>query len=344
MANDRYLGYAVDVDGTIIGGISGDSLNLNEQSSQLDGDGSVYPTRVALFRQSPVYSFQTVEVAVALAKLTAIGVAISSGNEFKAYQQKVLHGGTRVTGSNHRLLTVTTGIVIPTSIEAAAGSPAVLRGECHAGYDGSNQPVLVTESSALAAAQAIDEVFHPGPIKINGTLIEGITRIGINFGIQIQKDFNNGAAGQWPDIVFVRRAVGSITFTTHAMDTLVSAGLLTSAGLVGVVQGTTDSLVYLRKMANATGYVADLTADIRRAGQRRQNSSSTLLTLGNVSKRENRSRFPDIRSFLQTVLQCVPERAVLIFKRFRLYGGFLPFTGATKRLNDMDVWLLLRIE
>jgi len=258
---DRHTLYAVNVDTVGAGDIFIDQIadfRLDPRINKLleGGDGGVYNTHVSVLSQDPRIIFTTTKLASALAKCGLTGLAITAdvdepGAEF--WFQKLVEGGTRATGASHIKLTVAEGLLLPRTINAPHNGRATIGYECIATYDGTNDPIVVAGSQELSGTPSVSELFTAGKAMINGAQLEGVQNIVIDIGIQ---ELVEGADGLvWPTYAGILRIQPVIRITTA------DAGALSTFGLTGAAQGATDSIVYLRKLAEGGTRVADATEE-----------------------------------------------------------------------------------
>jgi hypothetical protein len=220
-------------------------------------DGSVDPTYVAIQNQSPRINFTTSALATVLATCGISGLKIDSdvdddGAEF--WFQKMAEGGVRATGSNHMKLTMNEGMLLPRVISASNdGGPATMTMEMVITWDGTNDPLVIATSQALEGTAIVGEVFVPGIVMINGTQLDGIQDISIDFGLTEMVVTADGNV--WPTFTAIQTRKPVITITT--LDVIA----LNTFGLTGDAQGATDSIVYLRKVDEGGTRVADGTSE-----------------------------------------------------------------------------------
>ena len=253
--------YAVKIDTVGAGDVFIDQIsdfNVDTAINEiLEGaDGGVDPTFAAVQSQSPKIGFTSTKLATILAKCGISGLKLSAdvdedGAEF--WFQKVAEGGTRESGSNHLKMTMKKGLLLPRSLTASNDGVANLSFEALAVYDGTNNPIVIAADQALEGSPSVSELFTCGPVEINGVTLEGIQEITIDFGIT---EIIQGADGQvWPTFVGIMNRRPAITIRT--LDVL----SLNTFGLSGAAQGATDSVVYLRKIAEGGTRVSDETAE-----------------------------------------------------------------------------------
>ena len=241
--NDRYVISAYKHDSTLIKAIQNLSLNPGMQLLISSGSGAVDPTFVSGGQIQPEVTFDTLAIKTALANIGGIsGDALTSDYFF--FQQMVnyaLRGGAL----KHTKITMATGIIIPVSIQASQGGEASISYRIiPTSADGSASPLSVTADQSLDGDQdLVDEVYTLGSIEINGTELEGIETVTIDFGIELHVGIGSGHI--YPTFVGVMRRAPSITARTFDLDAF-ETWLET-----GVAQGESDSVVNLIDQAQA---------------------------------------------------------------------------------------------
>jgi hypothetical protein len=201
-------------------------------------DGQVDPTFAAIMSQSPMLGWSTRALATALGYCGIGGLAMT-GTGTDIYFQPSAQGGTRTTTDCTKFAT-TNGIVCIESISAQQGAPASLTQMAYAiSPDGTTAPMAVTQGVTLPAQTATREYYTLGPVFINGTKITSLK--GWDFGLNknVIVDAFDGFA--YPTLAYIlgRLPTFNVNFTDiEQVQTL---------GLQGA-QGSTDSVLYLRKM------------------------------------------------------------------------------------------------
>ena len=245
--------YAVSItSGALLDQVSDWNFGAGLRHALLSGDGSVDPTFVTVGVQEPSISFTTTAIATALAACGLDGLAIASANALVAWLQKCTEGGTRTAGANHIKAVMNKGILVPRSINANQEG-ATISFDAVATYDGTNAPFVLTGSQSLTGTAAVSEAFVAGPCVINGTTINGVVNITIDFGLQVRAIAGDGHP--WPTYCTIIGRQPRITITTPDVT------VLTTFGLNGVAQSATDSVIYLRKCDEGGTRVADVTAE-----------------------------------------------------------------------------------
>lgn len=224
--------YAIQTPAGIIDQITSSNLDLGIEELVQAGDGKVDPEYAATINQSPVLNFTTPALSKALAIAGINGLGVSTPFDF--FFQKVALGGTRATGTNHVKLTFSNGLLLPRRMRATDGSEATIEYDMLAiAPDDSNSPLVVAANQALAGTPLETEKFTVGPVKVAGTLINGITDIDVDFAIQEMMLRGDGSA--FPTFAAIQERRPQITLRT--LDSLLLSTFKTTE-VVGA--GTTD--------------------------------------------------------------------------------------------------------
>lgn len=214
--------------------------------------GHVDPTFVSVMSLSPTLGFTT----RMLTALSSFGIGGAQITTLDAYIQKLLKYGTRGGANTHTKISIGTGMCVPRTLSANQGSIAELSLDAVAiSADGAAAAMTVATGQSLPAGGGVTEAFTIGPVAINGTVID-VESVSIDFGIQLQLDSSGGQP--FPTFVAVMNRRPEIRLTSKDFDTI---NTLYAAGVFGVAQGGTDSVVYFRKLAAGGTRVADVTAE-----------------------------------------------------------------------------------
>jgi hypothetical protein len=214
-------------------------------------DGGVDPNLIGVMQQSPKLQFVTTAIKRALDIAGISGYSVAAAADL--YFQKIAQGGTRTGSTTSLKLTGTKGILCPLSLSCQDKSYAQLSmALAFQSTDGTTAPLAADSAATMATPTAADQLYTLGPIKLNGTEVEGIKDVNIDFGIDLIVEHGSGEA--YPTFIGIKTRAPSITFKCT------DPTLLSTSGAYYVAQGATDSLVYLRKMASNGTRVADATA------------------------------------------------------------------------------------
>lgn len=239
-----------------INGVGRCSLNPAVEALLLESDGEVHPRYSGVAAVRPVIAFDTYSVAKLLALGTntfaLYGQAISSSCIAKTWLQKLTKGAGRAGAGANVLMAVNEGILVPRRLAASGARPAVLSCEIVATWDGTNAPITLTGSQSLVGDAGADAALFVGPVSVNGTALEGVQSITVDFGISLV------LLGEEEDATPQYVAVG--TGRPSIRVAFANADFLTTLGVWGNPQGATDTLVYLRAGTKGGARVAKATA------------------------------------------------------------------------------------
>ena len=236
--NSRYTLSAYKHSSTLITGIQSLGLNPNLEQIISRGSGAVDPTFASVGKIQPEIVFDTTAIKTALAAIGIDGAALSSDVFFF---QKLAAGGTREGALKNPKITAATGMIIPVTIKAAAPpAEAVLSMRAvPTSADGAASPLAILADQSLEADQdQVAEVYVLGEVEVNGTELEGVDDLTIDFGIDLLIDYGSGHI--YPTFVGIRKRDPIITARTWDLDAFMSWDI------AGVVQGESDSTVKLQ--------------------------------------------------------------------------------------------------
>lgn len=242
MAMDKYVLYAVDVNGTVIDGVTQQGINPGIQETMNYGDGSPHPRFIGSMASKPVFSFSSKACAKVLGATTALGAAISAN--VTAFFYKTSEGGMRAGATSHVKLVIAAGMVVPRRISVSQDGEAEISCEVFCiSSDGTTTPVAITTGQSLAGTPDSAEKFTLGPLTINGTTYQPVS-MEIDFGLQVEPDSHSGFP--YPVRVHVKQTAPKITFRTK------DVGVIGTFGMAGLAQNATDSVFYLWKMSEGS--------------------------------------------------------------------------------------------
>lgn len=244
---DTYVLFAVTIDGTVIDGITSQQVGHNIQKAINHNDGSPESRFAGVMSAKPTISFTTVALKKLLDVIGTQGAAISSS--VVLFFQKTAANGKRAGSTSHLKLTIAAGLVVPRRLSVSQDGEAQLTAEIFPiSSDGSTSPITYADSQSLAGSPDSAQKYTVGPVKINGTAWESQS-IEVDFGIDVQTRSHSGYV--YPVHAFINRIHPTIGFTT------LDAGILATFGIPGAAQGSTDSVVYFRKLAEGSTRDAD---------------------------------------------------------------------------------------
>jgi hypothetical protein len=183
--------YAVKIGATTLGGIRSRALRTASEIRQMATSGEVYARFGALYAQKPAAEFSTLDLKNGLAACGITGTAMTSAAPLILYGQKQLEGGSRMSGSNHRLWTMNEGILIPRRIVVEHQGDAAIDYEALITYDGTNDPIVITDLAALPAAPLDDYRYTLGKFSLTDDAAASYSfteklRLELDFGISAE--------------------------------------------------------------------------------------------------------------------------------------------------------------
>lgn len=210
--------------------------------------GEVDPSFVGSIAADPRIMFTSLDLAALLGAFsTNHYLAVDSSHTLEAFLYAVQDLGTRKTGSTHKKAVVNEGLLVPRDVTVDQDGLASMECECVASYDGTNEPIAVTNNVALPTAAMI-EPFSLGPMKISNTTAAGIRRLTVSHGWNLQSYRDSG--GKYPTTLYGSTRQPRVTVNG------INANVLETYGLMGAALNTT-AVFYLRKAKFGGGYYAD---------------------------------------------------------------------------------------
>lgn len=220
------------------------------------GAGEVDPTFIAQGQVSPRFTASTPQIKDILDNLGITGIRIDAGTDpgIVAYMKQLEAGGTRKSGANHMSFTIKEGMLLPRSITATDGpTPASVLVECICITDGSNDPVVIASGKSIGVTPAASVGWVVGPANINGSSVEGVQSLTVDFGLIETVRFGDGKV--FAQFVAVMGASPRITLLVDKVS------YLATLGIEGAAQGGDDCVVSLRKLTEGGTRVAEATSE-----------------------------------------------------------------------------------
>ena len=248
--------YGVVIDSTVIGGIGRLFINTGTEVRGEPSSGEVWARFQSLVAQKPRAQFNTMALAAALAKSALTGASIAGMTAgLNLYAQQHAAGGTRTSGSAHRKHTIKHGLLVPRRLTCEHQGDAVLEYEAIITYDGSNQPVVLTESQALPAGLTDAERFTLGPVTIESILLAQVRRFELDFGIEVKTEGSDSDI--WDTYCSIESIQPTLTLRGIDLNWWKDSG---GVPLTGKAATHANTKIYLRKRAAGATFVADETA------------------------------------------------------------------------------------
>jgi len=221
--------------------IKSQTINPNVTKFLLGGSGTGFNTFAAINQITPVIDFGSGDIKRILAAMTN-QIALAIDGDFYIWFQKITEGGVRASGANHYKGTIAKGMVIPVSLRLSDGQPAELTCQIIlTSADGVTTSMSLTATQTLVAAAGAAEGWTLGPVNINGTTLEGVKEVTINFGITPVVEGSSGMV--FKTFCGVMTIAPSITIVADSIDNFLAWGF------TGAAQGATDSTIEVQDLA-----------------------------------------------------------------------------------------------
>ena len=237
------------------GQIESSSPSPQLQEVLATGGNYTNPLFVGIRGGNPVVTFRTPQVSTLLGEAGLLGVDLSAGNTDLWYR-KATHLGTLVAAATagHTRMRIAKAFMYLRSITAGHQKESTADATILATFDGTNAPIVPAGSTALAGTAASAEHFCLGPVKINGSLVDGIEDATIDMGVSLRIKGDSSQA--YPTFAGIRSVSPTISLRGTALEPW------TNYGLTGTALSSFS--LYLRKVtadvASGAMYVADATA------------------------------------------------------------------------------------
>ncbi len=148
-----------------------------------------------------------------------------------AYGREVVNSGvlpTAIATANHLKMLVTDGLLVPLGIQASHNQSAKLSLMLHALLGttptySQTAPMVFSASNAIpTGAGAVTKLFTAGPVKYDSVLIQGIMDLGVDFGLQVNKESDSGDV--YPSHASILSRMPKIMFTTKDAELIATIG------------------------------------------------------------------------------------------------------------------------
>lgn len=204
------------------------------------------PSLVSNQGQKPTKRLMTTAVAATITALGGIrGAVITDDVELF---MGAWSGLGLASGSVHKKATIGAGLIVVRSISAPGDRYATITLDIHAITDGTNAPIVITESVAAPTEVLLTEAFFGGPVKFGSTFYE-VRGWEYNANPVVTAELQSGSG--WPTRVDLESDEPVLSVETTDVN------LLADLGLVG--GEVDDTYWFLRKAAVASMRVADAT-------------------------------------------------------------------------------------
>jgi hypothetical protein len=258
MLSNKYTDFALEIDtGTsaFIQGILDQSLDPGLQELLEGGSGFVYNMFGAIKSGAPAGKVSTTDIKRILDAVGVAGMTISDEALVTMYFMARANGATlsAADSGKHQSALISNGMLIPRTLSADHQGTAKLDLDIIATTDGVIDPITYTHNADLPAAIQAAGVYTLGPIKLNTTVVEGVSNVNLDFGLTANAEGRDSDI--FPSFVSVEKIQPVLTVSTQHVDL---AGTLT---MEGKHYTSSQVVIYLRKRAEGGTFVADATAE-----------------------------------------------------------------------------------
>lgn len=262
----RHTLYGVELDtdslagsSVVLGGIKGQVIEADTEVRNDTSSGEAYPTHLAMVSQKIMATFRTTSIAAGLdvIGLTGLPIFATSQDGVNLYAYAHAEGGTRASGSNHRKYNVKQGIIVPQRITCDHQGDAVIEYRLLTTWDGTNNPVVITDSSAVPTNGVDSARFTIGKCTLANLTINHITSFELDFGHVIETE--GADSDKWDTFVSIRETKPVLRLRGRDIEWLDASVY----PLEGAVATQANTSFYLRKRSASTssGFVADATQE-----------------------------------------------------------------------------------
>jgi hypothetical protein len=254
MANTTYkhkLG-AIELDTTVMGGQIRGSIRANTQVDRSTSSGEVYPRYQVITEQKPLATWESNNIEAWLAQVGLAAKDIGTlTTGLKLYGVQAQHGATVAAGASHLKYTVKDGIILPRSIQARHRQIATISYDAVATWDGSNDPVTITENQSLPSGLTDVDRFGIGPVDFGGASFVGINSLNIDFGLR--EEAQGADSNVWDTEASISEVLPEITL--RGINPKWFGASFVPLG--GLALDHVDCIMYLRKYQTRNSFYAN---------------------------------------------------------------------------------------
>lgn len=177
-----------------IGGVTEQSIDHGVESTAEVTAGQESPQFGEVTKVQPGGQFTSHDVSKVMQAVGMKGICMSGGANagFRLFSLKRNDCGGIASGSVHRSLTIPNGRIVPRTLSAQQGKRASIQCQVMSLYDGTNDPLIVTES--LAKPTGLEDLvgYHLFELVVGGISIVKKTSLEVTFGNDIVAEYDDG--------------------------------------------------------------------------------------------------------------------------------------------------------
>lgn len=217
-----YVSGETVLNATALGGVA--AINFISQDGEFRpvADGLTDPGFAGILQSTQRLGIATYDLKQGIAAAGWNGTALS-GAGLLSYVRPLTAGSVSASASSY-LLTIATGMLVPRSLSAAQGSPAMLELECIPYNTSGTIPFTFATSSAAFNTPTQNQAYTLGPVLLNGSAIADVESVQIDFGINEQILMSDGTTFVKSAAIESRMPVVTINTRSAALASQVLAG------------------------------------------------------------------------------------------------------------------------
>ncbi len=247
--------FATQVGSVVIGGIGRNNLVTGTTVRSETTSGEVFPAFQSIVSQRPTASFQTMQLKRALDLIGLLGKDIAAlPSPLNFFGHLALDGSTRASGAAHRKYSINNGILIPQTLSVDHQGDATLTYQAIVTYDGTNDPIVISDLQTLPAGIADDERYSIGKMVYAGLTLTHVRSWELDFGIDAQSEGTDSEV--WDRFSYIRTVQPVITMRGIGLEWMKAANI----PLLGKTATHADTTLYLRKYKDGSTFELDASA------------------------------------------------------------------------------------
>lgn len=238
----------------LLGGITRQRIGTASDVRGEATSGEIYRRLQALYAQKPLVEFSSYAIADCLDEIGLTGAVVENGG-MNYYAQKWTEGSTPAGAGSHREFNVLEGVVVPRRLACNHQGDYVIDYEHLITYDGTNDPIVVTDSSNLPAGIVDNERFTLYSATIESVALAQAQNLEIDFGVDARTE--GGDSDIWDTFARVRKIEPRLRLTGTDIEWFKAANI----PLIGKSATHANTTILLRKRAEGGTFVADETEE-----------------------------------------------------------------------------------
>lgn len=229
---------------TVLSGTYNQATERNFTVEQPDADGSIYAHTSAITALSDAISGGCYDIESALALMGVGGAAVTSCVVFDA---QVARTGGKSGSSVHVKRSIANGLLVPRSLSLMQKSSATLSFSLGAYNTSAGAGIVTAASQALtnATAGGAGTLFGLGPLSINGSVVDDVMQVDVDFGLQVDDLESEGDVGVKLRTILGARPMVRFRTSNAAYAATVGDGLEVTEAIVVCRKRSADGSFYV---------------------------------------------------------------------------------------------------